>query len=165
MDDIIKENFLSNVFVIKTILMHHLSSVYFVNQPLHVSGIFVAHHQEVYYRYIQNNWYLLGFSVACLLIYRDARSTKHKYILSNDLKPFQWKEVYLEHTELDQRNISSRRCKPLQVRRIWHIEGQNLYDNRTKELGVSSLHLFIQRILQWRSNFFQIKILIYIFKI
>jgi hypothetical protein len=28
--------------------MHYLSSVYFVNQPLHVSGIFVAHHQDVY---------------------------------------------------------------------------------------------------------------------
>jgi hypothetical protein len=27
--------------------MHYLSSVYFVSQPLHVSGIFVAHHQEV----------------------------------------------------------------------------------------------------------------------
>jgi hypothetical protein len=27
--------------------MHCLSFVYFVNQPLHVSGIFVAHHQEV----------------------------------------------------------------------------------------------------------------------
>ena len=34
--------------VIKTNLMHCLSSVYFDNQPLHVSGIFVAHHQEVY---------------------------------------------------------------------------------------------------------------------
>ena len=28
--------------------MHYLSLVYFVNQPLHVSGIFVAHHQEIY---------------------------------------------------------------------------------------------------------------------
>ena len=28
--------------------MHCLSSVYFVNQPLHVSGIFVAYHLEVY---------------------------------------------------------------------------------------------------------------------
>ena len=28
--------------------MHYLSSVYFVNQPLHVSVIVVAHHQEVY---------------------------------------------------------------------------------------------------------------------
>jgi len=31
--------------------MHYLSSVYFVNQPLHVSGIFVAHIQEVYFMY------------------------------------------------------------------------------------------------------------------
>ena len=38
----------SKLLVIKTNLMHYLSSVYFVNQPLHVSGIFVAHHQEVY---------------------------------------------------------------------------------------------------------------------
>jgi len=28
--------------------MHYLSSVYFINQPLHVSGISAAHHQEVY---------------------------------------------------------------------------------------------------------------------
>jgi len=28
--------------------MRYLSSVYFVNQLLHVSGIFIAHHQEVY---------------------------------------------------------------------------------------------------------------------
>jgi len=32
----------------KTKLNHYLSSVYFVSQPLHASGIFVAHHQEVY---------------------------------------------------------------------------------------------------------------------
>jgi hypothetical protein len=38
-------------FVIKTNLMHYLSSVYFVSQPLRVSGIFVAHHQEIYYIY------------------------------------------------------------------------------------------------------------------
>jgi hypothetical protein len=37
---------------IQTNLMHYLSSVYFVNQPLHVSGIFMAHHQEVYYIYM-----------------------------------------------------------------------------------------------------------------
>jgi len=28
--------------------MHYLSSVYFLNEPLHVSGISVAHHQEIY---------------------------------------------------------------------------------------------------------------------
>jgi hypothetical protein len=32
----------------KTNLRHYLSFVYFVNHPLHVSGIFVAYHQEVY---------------------------------------------------------------------------------------------------------------------
>jgi hypothetical protein len=37
-----------NICVIKTNLMHYLSSVYFVSQPQHVSAIFVAHHQEVY---------------------------------------------------------------------------------------------------------------------
>jgi hypothetical protein len=34
--------------IMKTNLMNYLSSVYFVHKPLHVSGIFVAHHQEVY---------------------------------------------------------------------------------------------------------------------
>jgi len=34
--------------VMKNNSMHYLSSVYFVIQPLHVSAIFVAHHQEVY---------------------------------------------------------------------------------------------------------------------
>jgi len=31
--------------------MHYLSSVYFVNQPLYVSGTFVTHHQKVYCMY------------------------------------------------------------------------------------------------------------------
>jgi hypothetical protein len=33
--------------------MHHLCTIYFVNQSLHVSGIFTAHHQEVFTVYIQ----------------------------------------------------------------------------------------------------------------
>ena len=37
-----------NIRVMKTNLMHNLSTVYFVNQPLHVSRIFVVHHQEVH---------------------------------------------------------------------------------------------------------------------
>jgi len=36
------------ILVMKTNLMHYLSSVYFVSQPLHVSGISVAYHQEVH---------------------------------------------------------------------------------------------------------------------
>ena len=35
----------------KTNLMHYLSSVYFVNQSLHVSVILLAYHQEVYCAY------------------------------------------------------------------------------------------------------------------
>jgi hypothetical protein len=37
-----------NICVTKTNPMQNLSSVYFVSQYLHVSDIFVAHHQEVY---------------------------------------------------------------------------------------------------------------------
>jgi hypothetical protein len=36
------------IFVMKTKQMHCLSLIYFVSQPLHVSGIFIAHHQEVF---------------------------------------------------------------------------------------------------------------------
>ena len=39
---------LDTIHVKKTNLMHYLASVYFVNQPLYVSDIFAAHHQEVY---------------------------------------------------------------------------------------------------------------------
>ena len=39
---------IQNVRVMKTNLMHCLSSVCLVNQPLNVSGMFLAHHQEVY---------------------------------------------------------------------------------------------------------------------
>jgi hypothetical protein len=42
---------MSCIRVMKSKLMHYLSSVYFFNQPLHVSGIFVVQLQEVYYVY------------------------------------------------------------------------------------------------------------------
>jgi len=42
------EKLLFLIRVMKTNLRHYLSSVYFIYQPLHVSGIPVAHHQEVY---------------------------------------------------------------------------------------------------------------------
>jgi len=43
-----KTNMLLYACAMKTNLMQFLSSLYFVNQSLHVSGIFVAYHQEVY---------------------------------------------------------------------------------------------------------------------
>jgi hypothetical protein len=42
----------------ETNLMHYLSSVYSVTIPLHISGLLVAHHQEVTLC-ICNKWYVL----------------------------------------------------------------------------------------------------------
>ena len=42
-----------NICVIKTNLIQHLTSVYFVIQPLQVSAIFIDSHQEVYCIYIK----------------------------------------------------------------------------------------------------------------
>jgi hypothetical protein len=36
----------------RTNKMHHLSSIYF-SQPVHVSGIFIAHRREVFTAYVQ----------------------------------------------------------------------------------------------------------------
>jgi hypothetical protein len=33
--------------------MHYLSLTYFVNQPVYVSGMFIAYHQEVFIVYVQ----------------------------------------------------------------------------------------------------------------
>jgi hypothetical protein len=57
------------MFVMQTNLMHHyFSSIYFVKKPLHVSGVFIAHHQEVFTVYVQQlvrvvhsgDWQLAG---------------------------------------------------------------------------------------------------------
>jgi hypothetical protein len=48
----------------ETTLMHHLSSVYSVTIPLHVSVSLVTHHQEVT-KYICNQWYVLHVLVDC----------------------------------------------------------------------------------------------------
>jgi len=46
--------------VMKSKLMHYLTLVYFVNQPPHVLGIFVAHHIYTHtHTYIQNKYQLL----------------------------------------------------------------------------------------------------------
>jgi hypothetical protein len=37
----------------KTNQMHYLSLIYFANQPLLVSDMFIAHHQEVFTIYVQ----------------------------------------------------------------------------------------------------------------
>jgi hypothetical protein len=37
----------------KTNLVQYLPLTYFIKQPLHVSGVFIAHHQEVFTVYVQ----------------------------------------------------------------------------------------------------------------
>jgi len=46
---------------------HYLSSVYFVNQSLHVLGIFLAYRQEVYYIYIYIYIYIYTLLVRVVL--------------------------------------------------------------------------------------------------
>jgi hypothetical protein len=46
--------------------MHYVSSVYSVTISLHVSGLLVAHHQEVTV-YMCNKWYVLYVLVDCQL--------------------------------------------------------------------------------------------------
>jgi hypothetical protein len=77
--------------VMKTNLNHYLSSVYFIIQPLHVSGIFVTHHQEIYriYIYMYNNCYVLCFLVDCLLAGQQTVYSKAQHV------PI---AVYMEHT-------------------------------------------------------------------
>jgi hypothetical protein len=41
------------IFIMKTNLMNYLSLIYFFNKPLHVSGVFITHNQEVFTVYVQ----------------------------------------------------------------------------------------------------------------
>jgi hypothetical protein len=49
-------------FVMKTNQMHYVSFIYFVSQPLHVSGVFIVHHQEVFTVYVQKLVRVIGLS-------------------------------------------------------------------------------------------------------
>jgi hypothetical protein len=52
--------------------MHYLSSVYWVTTPLHVSGLLVAHYQELA-MYICDNWYVLYVLVDCRQAWMPSR--------------------------------------------------------------------------------------------
>jgi hypothetical protein len=60
--------------VTKTNLMHYLSSVYFVTQPLHVSAIFVAHNQEVYCIYTTINTCCIYTVYLLIMGYKNGRN-------------------------------------------------------------------------------------------
>jgi hypothetical protein len=48
------------LFIMAISQMCNLSSIYFVTQPLHVSGMFTAHHQEVFTVYVQKLVRVIG---------------------------------------------------------------------------------------------------------
>ena len=55
--------------------MHCLSSVYFVYQPLHVSGVFIAHQQEVHRIYTTTSTNYCIYTVYLLIMgYKYARN-------------------------------------------------------------------------------------------
>jgi hypothetical protein len=58
----------------ETNLMHYLSSVYSVTIPVHVSGLLVAHHQEVT-MYICDNWYVLYVLADCRRAWKEWNSS------------------------------------------------------------------------------------------
>jgi len=87
------------ICVIKTNLMHYLSSVYFINQPLHVSGIFVAHHQEVYCIYTTiGTCYAFQLTV-CWPANRQSTKKHNTYIYS--IPPDDGLQICPKHVEVD----------------------------------------------------------------
>ena len=90
----------------KTNLMRYLSSVYFVNQILHVSGINVAHHQEVYCicktigTCCAFSWLSVGRSANRL----STESTKLTNCCIYSILPDDGLQVCPKHVEVDWRN-------------------------------------------------------------
>jgi hypothetical protein len=86
-------------FIVKSNgLMHYLPSVYFVNQPLHVSGIFVAHHHEVYHIYTQTHTHTTIGTCCAQHVPIVA------YIYIHSIPPDDGLQIYPKHVEVDWRN-------------------------------------------------------------
>jgi hypothetical protein len=87
-------------YEIKTNWMHYLSSVYFVSQPLHVSGITVAHHQEVYRIYTTDS--SIPTWPTDIQLKNTTRTNCCIYIYS--IPPDDGLQVCPKHVEVDWRN-------------------------------------------------------------
>jgi hypothetical protein len=96
------------LLVMETNLMHYLSSVYFVSQSLHVSGIFVAHHQEVYCTYTTTGRCCAFQLTVCWPNWptdsqlRSTTRTELLYIYS--IPPDDGLQICPKHVEVDWRN-------------------------------------------------------------
>jgi hypothetical protein len=70
--------------------MQYLSSVRFVSHPLHVSGIFAAHHQEVYFMYT---------TIGTFCAFQLTVGQVAEYIYS--ITPDDWLQICPKHVEVD----------------------------------------------------------------
>ena len=98
------------ICVIKTNSMHNLSSVYFVNQPLHVSGIFVAHRQEVYCIYTTiGTCFVFQLTVCWPTGWPPDRQSTEKHntyqlLYIYNISPDDGLQICRKHVEVDWRN-------------------------------------------------------------
>jgi len=77
----------------KTKFMHYLSSVYLDNQPLHVSTIFVAHHQEVYRIYTTG--------MCCANRQSTEKHTTYQLLYIYSIPPDDGLQICPKHVEVD----------------------------------------------------------------
>jgi hypothetical protein len=94
------------ICVIKINLMHCLSSVYFVSQTVHVSGIFVAHHQEVYCKYTTIGTCCVFQLTVCWSSNRQSTKKHNTYQLLYiySIPPDDGLQICPEHVEDERRN-------------------------------------------------------------
>jgi len=92
------------ILVIKTKLIRYLSSVYFVSQPLHVSGIFVTHHQQVYCIYTKIGIFFC-FLVDFLLAEESTeKNSTYRLLYIYIIPPDDGLQICPKHVEVDWRN-------------------------------------------------------------
>ena len=93
----------TKVHVMTTNLMHYLSSVYFVNQPLHVLGISVAHHQEVYCIYTTIGTCCAFQLTVCWPANRQSTEKHNMYQLLYiySIPPHDGLQIFQKHVEVD----------------------------------------------------------------
>jgi hypothetical protein len=87
----------------KTNLMKYLSSVYFLNKNLHVSGISVAHHQEVYIRTTIGTCCAFSWLTVGLPAKRQSTEKHNMYHLlyTYSTPPDDGPQISPEHVEFD----------------------------------------------------------------
>jgi hypothetical protein len=92
------------IHVIKTNSMHNLSLVYFVSQPLHVSGIFVAHHWEVYCIYTAGTCWafeLAGLGWNSISTQPTEKHNTYQLLYKYSIPPSDGLQICPKHVEVD----------------------------------------------------------------